>query len=248
MSRRIVAIIWGSSAGLFFAADLLALVYYPSYLLGEFFAGLGVVAVLAIMALGKSWKTRWMNIFLGVVIVIGNFGFILLLAGTPLRWAMIGLAGVMAGLWCWNLGRAAISGGLNRGLGLIALFFIAYGLDTVGNFFSLAQWQMIAALFVLSLMVAGPSLAVLGEESAKVWLYSLAISLGLVQLWWCLEFWPTTLMTSSVIVVAAAYFLLSIASRELVGSLDAKKTWQYGLLSGLIIALALLTSPWLLTI
>ncbi len=247
MNRKILAIILGAGGGLFTGASLVSLVFYPSYLLAEFFGGLAAILILAVFALGEKRRQRWTSIFLGAVIVTGNFSFVLLLAGTPLRWIMIAVAGLMAGLWCWNLGRETINGGLNRGLGLIALFFITYGLDTIGNFFSLVQWQLIAGLFCLILMVAGPALAVLGEASSKVWLYSLVISLGLVQLWWCLEFWPTTLMTNSLVIVAAAYFFLSIASRALVGSLDARKIWQYGLMSGLIIALALLTSPWLLT-
>lgn len=248
MSRKITAIIWGSGGGLVLVAGLLTMIYYPGYLLWEFFIGLATVLVLALLALRSAWRQRWINIFLGAVIVTGNFVFVLLLAGTPLRWVMVGVAGLMTGLWCWNVGRETVNGGLNRGLGLVALFFIAYGLDTIGNFFSLAQWQMIAGLFVISLMVSGPALSVLERSATQVWLYSLVISLGLVELWWCLEFWPTTLMTNSLIVVALAYFLLSLASRALVGSLDAKKVWQYGLMSGLIVALALLTSPWLLTL
>lgn len=248
MSRKIEAIIWGAGGGVVMVTGLLALIYYPGYLLWEFFIGLTAVLILALLAMRHTWRQRWTNIFLGAVIVTGNFVFVLLLAGTPLRWVMVGVGGLMTGLWCWSVGRETIIGGLNRGLGLVALFFIAYGLDTIGNFFSLAQWQMIAGLFLISLMVSGPALTVLGRSATQVWLYSLVISLGLVELWWCLEFWPTTLMTNSLIVVALAYFLLSIASRALVGSLDAKKAWQYGLMSGLIVALALLTTPWFLAI
>lgn len=247
MSVKIKAFIFGGSGGLLSAAGLIFLVYYPQWLLWNFFIGLGAILGLALWALGRKRRHCWTEIFLGAVIVIGNFAFVLLLSGTLMRWGMIIIAAFMAGLWCWNLAREQINGGLNRGLALVALFFIAYGLDTIGNFFSLAQWQLMVAFFFLILMVAGPALSVLGEATSKVWLYSLVISLGLTQQWWCLEFWPTTLMTNGLIVVATAYFLLSVASRELVGSLDAKKAWRYGLMSGLIILLALLTSPWLLT-
>ncbi len=247
MSFNLRSWLFGAGGGGLALASLTALIYFPSYLLWNLFILLGLSLVLSLLALGRKRRRCWAEIFLGLVIIIGNFSFVLLLAGTPVRWAMLGIAALMTALWSWNLASSQINGGLNRGLGLISLFFIAYGLDTIGNFFSLAQWQIMAAFFVLSLMVAGPALSVLGEISAKVWLHSLVVALALTQLWWCLGFWPTTLMTKSLIVVATAYFLLSVASRELVGSLDAKKTWRYGLLSALIILLALLTSPWVLT-
>ncbi len=248
MNGKYKVLVFGAGGGLLSAVTLVALVYYPGFLIWEFCFGLGASLALALWALGQKLRYCWTEIFLGAVIFIGNFSFVLLLAGTLVRWVMIIIAALMVSLWCWNLARKKINGGLNRGLGLVALFFIAYGLDTIGNFFSLAQWQLLAALYLLILMVSGPALSVLGEATTKVWLYSLVISLGLTQLWWCLEFWPTTLMTNGLIVVAVAYFLLSLTSRELVGSLDDKKIWRYGLLSGLIILLALLTSPWLLTV
>jgi len=226
-------------------ASLAALFYFLDY-------WYVIVAIDIFLAVGATaWYSRdsihrdWVWLPASFLFASGSFAFVFLLREGIVRWFVLAALALVWFLYFYNL-RAKPRADIGLLVSLAGFISLIYSSWHLLLLFALPLWLLLLFTLVAAVFLSWPLFR--SGHKQDSFLYSLVLGFIMAQFVWAISFWPTSVLVDSVVLLLVFYLIQSLFLSYFLGNLDRKRVWQYIIVTGVLIAIILSTSNWLLPI
>jgi hypothetical protein len=241
---KLIDILVGAIGAAGIAGVFMLLFYYPEYLGWELLGLLVWLTGWTVLKIRQRWAEDGAALWLALGWSLSSFVFLVLLPESWLRWTVAGGVICLSAVWLIYIWAAWSWRNVGKILAWLSFFFFIYSLTRLGDFFNGPRWLILLAIFAGLILVTWPILCSPCGARRKPWLMVLIIAWIVIQLWWCLDYWPTNLLTNSLLLLVGYYVLLSLGELYISQRFEYRKFIQTLSLSALVVVLILVTAHW----
>jgi hypothetical protein len=129
-------------------------------------------------------------------------------------------------------------------LGLIIFFLLVVNLNALSIFLNLPLWQLSIILIVITSLILLQAFWINKVSMTLRYIYLLIINVVLLEFFWALNFLPMNFLVNSTILTIIYYLIWGISRAKLAENSGRKIIWRYLLISGILLMIIIVTSPW----
>ncbi|EKD49580.1 MAG: hypothetical protein ACD_63C00104G0004 [uncultured bacterium] len=242
---KLLSIIKSIVFALIMASFLEFLLYYPDYLIWIL---VGMIALAALFSMLSLWKNFWESktaSMMPAIFAVSSFGFVFFLKEGAFRHIFIG--GVFAAFFVmfWFFTKEKKSREINIFFTVVTAFLFFYTLGNFSDFFNIVLWQVLIALYIVVSALMFQLLSSKFRGQIRKLLYVLVLGLCVIEMYWALTFWPSTLLVKTIVLLVVFYSMAGVTYDRFAEKLDRGRILSYIILSGIVIAVVLGTAQWI---
>lgn len=134
---------------------------------------------------------------------------------------------------------------LSSYVNLISVFLFYASFFSFGLFISAPVWLLAILAFIITILISYQTLWANKIDFKRARLFILIIGIILTELYWCVDFLPTSYFVNAVILIIFYYIVINISRDYLLNVLNKKSVRRYLIVSFLVLILTLATAPWI---
>jgi len=128
---------------------------------------------------------------------------------------------------------------------LISIFLFYASFYSFGLFINTPTWFLTILVFIVTILISYQTLWVNKINFRKARLFLIIIGIIIAELFWCVDFLPTSYFVNAVILIIFYYVIINVSRDYLLGLINFKSVRQYLLVSFFVLILILATAPWI---
>jgi len=129
-------------------------------------------------------------------------------------------------------------------LNLLIVFLVFSSFFSSIVFLEAAFWQLILPAAIICFLLSYQITEISDIAFYRSWPYIVIITLILVELFWAVNFLPTSIYVNSLILTLAYYLMMGLSRNWLLGIIDKRVTRRYLIISLSCFILILITAKW----